>query len=481
MAEHNKSIISTFWEIYRNLDKNEKKEFSVFVESSIFNKKNALKSILQACVHFEKERVVFDRQTLYAKAFHGKEINKQVLNNYFVELKKLLLQFLQIRWVSNKPSLHKWALAEMYLQKGLFQHFEKLEEQTFKNTEISAEESFFNYRLQSLFDEYAATHAKKKTYTKLNTSLLQFNTFYFLESLRMYCELVNRKNLRIAAFDEKAMKTFLSYYESSLQNRNQNPLLEIYYFILLFLLDEKNEKAFAHYKNNLKEYLHQIPMRTARDICLFGQNFCIKHINLNKQNYLHELFELYNLMLQHRVIYDGQYMTEWTFKNYITVALRLQAFDEAEQFIEVYHDKLLPDVRFNAFHYNLAALYYEKNDFVRAMDELNKIHFRDTVYYLDARSILLKIYFAEEDFEALASLYHSVRVYLLRNKQVSRKQADLYRNLFLYTHKLAALLGKRSFVKETEYAEAHVKLLKKVEQNAVANKNWLIKNLTDAA
>ncbi|MBC8045741.1 MAG: hypothetical protein H7Y00_03010, partial [Fimbriimonadaceae bacterium] len=354
------------------------------------------------------------------------------------------------------------------------------------NTEdfFSSEEFFFSFRQKLLFDEYAATKAKKKSYNFLSACMEDFTTNYFLEMLRMYSELVNRKNLRMADFDEKSMQVFLNYFLVSQKNNKLSPTLLIYYQILLFLIDETNkkgEKAYSTYKNYLQKHLQQIPLKTAREICLFGQNFCVKNINLNKHLYLNELLELYNLMLKHNVMYDGQYLTEWTFKNYVTVALRLKAFKQAENFIETYHSKLSPDVAFNAYHYNLAALYYEQNNFDKALDELNEIHFSDTIYYLDARSILLKIYFTQENFEALASLYHSVRVYLLRNKQLSRKLAERYRNIFLYTYKLSLLINKKEYIAAKEYKVKYEQLGKKINQNTIANKPWLLKQFEDAA
>ncbi|MBC8047915.1 MAG: hypothetical protein H7Y00_14050, partial [Fimbriimonadaceae bacterium] len=126
MLENNHFVISSFWEIYSQLTPNEKKAYKDFVESSLFNKKNALRNIATALLKIEKGNNVFQKDTLFAHAFADKKYNKQVLHNYLVDMKKLLLQFLQIQWIKNKPALQNWMLAETYLQKGLNHPFEKM-------------------------------------------------------------------------------------------------------------------------------------------------------------------------------------------------------------------------------------------------------------------------------------------------------------------------------------------------------------------
>jgi hypothetical protein len=274
-------------------------------------------------------------------------------------------------------------------------------------------------------------------------------------------------------FDESRLQKFLFHFSETSAQANMHPLLKIYYQVFSFLIDADNETAYQEYKKLLKKYIPEIPPKTARELCLFGQNQCVKHINLNHHGYLAELFELYNLMLKEDIMYEGKYMTQWTFKNYITVALRLKEYARAEKFIEDYVSKIPPAVRDDSYHYNIAAIHFEKNDFDKAMTELLKIHFNDAIYYLDSRSMLLKIYFERDDSEALGSLYHSVRVYLLRVKQLSKKQADLYRNLFAYTYKLSRLINKKPFIHADAYKKELLKLTEKIESLDIANKTWL--------
>lgn len=470
----NNYLISGFWEIFSGLSAEEALAFEGFVKSGAFSKNGQLPVLMNVFSGMHKAKSVMSRELIYKRAFPEKNYNQQLFNNYVSELKKLLQKFLEIRWMDSRPQLKQLALAESFLKMGLLKQFEKSNHNNSNGELMSQDEIFHAFRLESLKDEFLATQSKKRRYDLLEPALFYFREYYFLESMRMYCEIVNRKNLRSQGFSEEDMEMFLKYFHEYMQMNKLSPLLELYFMVLRFLRDIDDEAAYDKYKELLAGNISFIPPKIARELSLFGQNQCVKHINLSNEKYLKELFDLYNLMLKSNIMYDGPYMTPYTFKNYVTVALRLKAFDEAIQFVETFSARLHPDQRFNALHYNLAAVYFEKNDFEQAMDELNKIQITDPVYYLDSRSILLKIYFEDADLEALSSLYHSVRVYLLRNRKFPKKQADLYRYLFLNTNKLAQLMLKKQYLGSSEYQKQLQFLADKIKITTIANKTWLL-------
>lgn len=481
MSKANASIVSSFWNIYNSLSKADAAGFIQFTNSVYFNSKKVL-SRLAECFHKHslsgKPPV---REEIYAEAFGSRIYNAQVMNNYLTELKHLLHQFMEIKWLREHKEVKQFALADMLLQTHNFEAFEKLYDALpAEQIHISGEPEYYRIRMQLLSDEYLSTSAKRRKFNKLENSLYDFRTYYLTETLRMYCELINRKNLKAVEFRATEMEGFISYYNLHSKPETVNPLSALYYQVFLFLQHTNDDAAYKKYKALLTEHIAHISRKTARELCLYGQNHCVKHINLNHHEYLTELFDLYNIMIRENILYEGKYMTQWTFKNYITVAVRIKEYDTAQNFIEQYHNTLLPAVKHDAYHYNLASLYFEKKDHDSAMHELNKIHFNDPIYYLDARSMLLKIYFGNADYEALQSLYHSVRTYLLRNKQISKKQGDLYRNLFLYTYKLARITTSRSYSDTSGYKALLSKLHLKVSQADIANKTWLLERIGEA-
>ncbi|MBK7443760.1 MAG: hypothetical protein IPI65_20230 [Bacteroidetes bacterium] len=474
MNENNFIHSTSFWEIYSRLDDKEALDFIGFSGSGILGTNKQVKKLAVLCYELKQSGEKATKLSVYQQAFQKKSYHRQMMNNYLSDLKQLLTSYIQLNWINQKTDVQHFVLAEAYLKMGLLEQFENESEKTQSGNELlSADTFYYQIKTKQLVDEYQATQIKKRRYDLLEPVIDDFTTYFLLEKVRMYCELVNRKNLRNQDFDHLKMEQFLQFYFNENNTENTNLLLALYYSVLTFLRFPNDEAAYGIYKQKLQSGISMAHPQTARELCLYGQNQCIRHINKNNAFYLKELFDLYNLMLENNILYEGAYMTQYTFKNYVTVALRLKAFDEAEQFVVNYQNRLHPAQQFNAYHYNLAAVYFEENHYADAMKMLNAIQITDPVYYLDSRCILLKIYYHENDFEALASLYDSVRVYLLRLKQMPKKQSDLYKFLFLHTYKLSRIkLRSRVEPMSSLQPELH-KLMQKIDTTDVANKGWL--------
>ncbi len=466
---------SSFWLIYEKLGQNEALDFVGFAGSGILNTNKQVIKLAAFLYKMRESELNPTKQEVYGKSFQKNSYNRQMMNNYLADLKQLLQLYLQLLWINSKQSLQQYVLADNYFKMGLLKQFEK-EVNKFDVTaqKVGPDDYYYLLKTGQLDDEFNATQSKKRKYDLLEPVINKFTDYYLIETTRMYCELVNRKNLRNQDFDASQMQVFLYYFNEQTKTGIDNPLLTIYNRILAILTNPTDEHKYKQYKQDLSDTIQLFPLQTAREVCLYGQNQCIAQINKNNPDYLQELLDLYNLMLDQNIMYEGSYMTQYTFKNYVTVALRLRAFNQAEQFVEQYRHKLHPAQQFNAYHYNLAAIYFEENNYRKAMQSLLEIQLTDPVYYLDSRSILLKIYFNEGDFEALTSLYNSVRVYLLRLKQLPKKQTDLYRYLFLYTYKLAKLKLRIHYAPFGDVLPEMDKLKAKIYTADIANKSWLI-------
>jgi tetratricopeptide (TPR) repeat protein len=258
--------------------------------------------------------------------------------------------------------------------------------------------------------------------------------------------------------------------------------VSLYYPVYKGLQNQDDDGWYEGYLKKLKEHLHKIQFEDGKEICNYIQNYCVKRINEGRQGFLAELFEIFKLMLNTNLAYEGLYLPQWTYKNIITVGLRLKEFTWTEDFIHQYYKKLAPDESDNAYQYNLAVLHYESGNFDRAMQLLNKVHFTDPNYYLDAKCILLKIYFQKENDDALYSLRDTVKIYLLREKLLNKNQKLLYKNLFTYAVRLFKLKYESAHLKQP----AIISSLKKIaadlaKNNLVANKQWLMQKLEEVS
>src|SRR5690606_12553717 len=124
------------------------------------------------------------------------------------------------------------------------------------------------------------------------------------------------------------------------------------------------------------------------------------------------------------------------YKNIVTLGIRLKEFDWTDRFIEKYKETLAPQFRQNAYTYNLASYYVGKKEYKSALKLLQKVEFVDVFYHLDAKAMMLRMYYELDDTEALESLMQTFKAYLNRNKLISNYQNEVYLNLIKYTQKV---------------------------------------------
>ncbi len=169
----------------------------------------------------------------------------------------------------------------------------------------------------------------------------------------------------------------------------------------------------------------------------------------NEEQYVEEALNIYLKTIKSGLLIEKGFLSPWTYKNVIKLGLRLQRYDWTETFILKYNPNISEAFRSNSLHLNLADLYYYKKDYDRALSNLTKVEFSDIFYTLQAKVMLLKIYYETKEEEALHSLIASFRIFLKRNKLISNNVRETYQN---FTTLLQRLLkeNKESFTEVKE-------------------------------
>lgn len=167
----------------------------------------------------------------------------------------------------------------------------------------------------------------------------------------------------------------------------------------------------------------------------FALNHCVKRINMGHTEYNKELFELYKVMIEKRIIFNNDILSPWTYKNIASVGLRLKEYEWTKGFIDTYHENVDEAYRDSAYAYNLAYYHFSQGEYKEALWKLHEVEFNDVFFHLDTKTMLLKIYYELDDVEPLLSLIDAFKVYLKRNKHISGYMKTSYRNLIKFVQK----------------------------------------------
>ncbi len=455
--------------VCRLLTHSEMRQLCLFVQSPFHNRDPLVRKLVEYLFSLSPKYTdhALNRKIIFSQLFPGDPYDEKRLSYIVSATLKLMEDFLFIREKKKDAFDKTLALLRFYSRNKLDKHFHSVEQKARKLSEKMDWPDagyFYNlYRLNEVLNE-RFEQTRKRVYDESLQSLMDhLDRFYVLNKLKYSCEMINRKAAVSGEYEMRLLDEILSLAQRD--PALDYPSLTAYYHVLQMLKDPDKVDAFKSLRQLLQQYAARFPVQEARDLYTYALNYCIIQINKGETGYLETVFALYREMLEKKIIFIDGEISPWSFKNIVSVALRLEQLEWAESFVSRYIRYLAPTFRPNAYAYNMASIMYRRQQYKKALLLLQQVRFTDIYYSLDTRSLLLKIYYELNEREALLNHLETFRVYLIRNKLISDNMRRVYQNQVRW---LRRLLRTRS-VEKTKW------LLSELEQTGqVADKSWLL-------
>ncbi len=448
-----------------SLSASETKRFVEFVRSPYFNKhENVVRLCEFICKYVnDYENPNLNKEKAAKAVFKNKPYRPQQLSDVMSYLSKLLEDFISCSRFMNHTLLRKQFLLEELKERNnnsVFQMVSKEFTHQLDNSKLRDHNfHYLTYLFESESDAFFIRNENRKFHESIQRKADNLDLFYLSAKLKTCCEMMNRKNIVAADYNLRMLDDVLHYLNSNLDQFKQVPAITIYYRILMTLTESEQEE---HYKKLIKllDKNHgYFSPEEARQMYDFAQNYCIKKINSGNVGYGKEILKLYKKLLESKIIFEGNYLSQWDYKNIVTIALREEEFDWTKNFIQQYKESIAPEFRENAYAYNMSTYYYAVEKYKEALKLLQTVEFTDVFYHLGSKSLLLKAYYEMDAAESFYSLISTFRVYLRRNKKISQSQFTNHLNLinlakkcfdlkyndyskFIFNRKLATIKNK---------------------------------------
>ncbi len=299
---------------------------------------------------------------------------------------------------------------------------------------------YHQYQLeQSLYDMQEGS-VQRFDQINLDRILDHLDTFYVTEKLRFYCEILSRKSFATHQYRNLLIDEVLLLVKQ--EDFSETPVVSIYHQIILTHLEPNVEDHYFLLRHQLEEHGADLPKAEMSQVYQAALNYCNRQINNGKFYFLNESFALYKQFLQRELIFENGYITHWTFKNVVVLALRLKEFDWAKRFIHKYGQYIHETHRENAITYNLAQLYFYQKEYTAVLTQLQAVQYKDVTYNLGSKAMLFATYYELNEWEALHSLAASFRLYINRRKAtISEKRRLSYTNFINFTLKLSKIIS----------------------------------------
>jgi len=179
-------------------------------------------------------------------------------------------------------------------------------------------------------------------------------------------------------------------------------------------------------------------------------------------------------MLLKGLLDESPYFPHIIFNNIVSSAIQNKEAIFAENFINVYKDKLLPEEKINIVDLSYAKLYYHTKQYDKALSHLSKTSNNEDIFYKFAiKDLNMKIFYETEQYEPIFSIIDSYKHFLHNDEKLTDDVRKRY-SLFL---KMFGELLKIKLNTSREKIEDFKNILNKNE--AFINKDWITDKLDE--
>lgn len=410
-------------------DLSEWRQFEDFVASPFFNKNEELIRLVAYLGKFAPDFSASDlsKEKAFKAAAPGKPFDGRQMGYWMNYLLKLAEQFVSISRYQRNYQRQSCDILNEFSERKLEKHYNFLYrkvEEGMEHALLDTEILQFRYELAEVASRHFIRQRVRSFDPALQNVANALDELFFLQKLKYSCEMLNRQAIVSTEYEVSFIDEVRSYL---LQQKERPPLVDIYLHIFLSL-SQDSDAYFSKLIELIQKHSEKIQPTERREVYLYAINFCARKIRQGKETYVPVVLGLYIQGISDESLFEGGYLSHWTYTNVVKLALRQKDFDWAEHFIRDYSDKLSPQSREDALHFNLAELFYQKEQYGEVLSHLTKLNFSDMFYHIGSRTVLVKTFYESEEIESLLSLLASFSNFLRRNKKISASLKKTYLN-----------------------------------------------------
>ncbi|MCU0346076.1 MAG: hypothetical protein MUC59_03975 [Saprospiraceae bacterium] len=459
--------------ILRVLEKKEVRELRKWVSSPAHNQRQDVVDLYEYLVtgqHLFSEKQL-EKEQVFRAIYPERTFSDAEMRQVMHFLLKAVENFLVYNELLKDEVRTQTMLAKVYRKRQLPKLFQKtieMGQQTQQQQPYRNHQYFENeYALQ--FEQYTYLSGLGRN-TPLNLQEVSDanDVAYLANKLQLSCIMLSHQAVFNTTYRLQLLDELLAYLENN-RNLLGIPAIAIYYHQFKAMTQPDLIEHYHLLKKEIFENGRLFPNEEIRVIYLLTINYCIGRINAGISTFFRETFDLYNEGLDKSIFIENGVLSRFTFQNAVTAGLNLKDFEWVEKFIKNYRSLLAEKHQESFVQFNKARLFFEQGNYNDAMKLLAQSDYDDILMALNARAMLLKMYYELNEMDALDSLIESMKSYIQR-KKVMGYHRDIFKNLISCTKKLLRIIPGDTI--QIEKAKKDIKSLEPLME-----RKWLLEQL----
>lgn len=457
-------------ELFAAFSRDELNALRKFLESPIFNVRKDVLRLFELMAAAHPEPVGQSRQEIFREVFGTAPFDARQFNLTASYLLKLMEKFLALRqWESDQNSRDldlMQALAQRKQHKMLDRHSRALAKRMDAQRQRDADWQRAQYQRQAVLLTGFLQQSRGRDFDFQELARAHEQSFV-IEKLRYGCMLSSHQTVEKKEYDLGLLPVLLQFLEG--HSHLENPVVAAWYHGYFAQKDPQASAHFTRMKNILATHGDLFALEELHNLYLMAVNFCIRRINSGDNDFLNELFDLYQTGLSQGIFLENGLISRFSYNNIVNIALKTNRLEWAFGFLERYRPVLEASFREATYHFNLARCHYENGDFSSALTSLTHIEYDDVLQNMMAKTLQVKIYYQTGAFQALESLLDSMLVYLQRKKMLGYHKEN-FSNMVRFMRGILALKPGDKAGKAKLKAEI-------MDCKQLVEKAWLVENV----
>lgn len=423
-------------QVFNSLSDLEKNQFRLFIQNTSTNSEKLLK--LAKFYNYQlpsKSGVKLNKSDLFSKVFGKMPYSDVKLRLLQSEFLKLLEDY--IIWMSVKKSKSKYLkqLLEYFHDRNMpnlyAKELKKFNTNLRNEDEVSIDASHQIMENALINYDYQISN-RKSAYEEGQSAITEIDRHYIRLKLKNACQISTQESIYNHQFDQGMLDITLGYIsKNALWN---DALIGVYYYCLLMIRNGSIEdyETFSEILENKNQVLSDDEKSQLYSLAI---NYCIRALNSGDLAFGKKGIELYIKSIDNGTLLSKGKISKFTFRNIVTMAIRIGDRELAESFIIRYGDLLDNKDKTNMILFANSLVLFSKKEYELASDAIQNIQFKDFLFNLATKSLLIKIYYEKGELLLLESHLDAFYIFLKRHKNLGYHKQN-YLNIISLTRKL---------------------------------------------
>jgi len=318
---------------------------------------------------------------------------------------------------------------------------------------------------------------RQQQYSKGDVNLQEamdaLDHYYLVEKLMLATTMYNRQAVLPVSYSPLFLENMLKELDGNLSRFS--PTVQTWYRALCLVREPDSKEIYFQLKEELLAQLDNLDDEDGLALFLFLQNSLHKVISQKHPTYYNELFDLYKVQIEKRWIFSiNGTLGSTLFHNIVLVGLNVQQLTWVEAFIQNNGQKLNDAIKDDMLSYVNAQLAFEKNEFGNALRLTSLISQKELIFAFGVKRLLVKIFYEQNDEEALLSAINTFRVYLHRLNRISKRHKEAN---IAFLNQASAITRVRNSKPDTTKTNT---IQSEIEEAALLpERTWLLKKVEE--